>query len=109
MQSLDLDGWTVPKSMEYLYYNNITFRDSDLFRARYQLLYSLYRRKHELTVAEIVRELVDYYVTEADNSDLLASPQNSPSFAKQVLDIAEEYTKTDLGLHLHGVLHPFQV
>lgn len=107
IQSLDLDGWTVPKSMEYLYYNNITFRDSDLFHARYQLLYSLYRRKHELTVAEIVRELVEYYVTEADNSDLLASPQYSPSFAKQVLDIAEEYTNADLGLHLHGVLHPF--
>ena len=107
MQTLDLDGWTTPKSMEYLYYNNITFRGSDVFRARYQLLYNLYCRKHELTVAEIVRELVDYYVTEAHNVDLPVSPQNSPSFAKQVLDIAEEYTKADLGIHLHGVLRPF--
>lgn len=38
--------------------------------------------------------------------DLYASPQNSPSFAKQVLDIGEEYTKADVRLRPHDALHP---
>lgn len=103
----ELDEWNYQKAMEYLYLNNIDFDGAELFRSRYQFLYSLYCKKQELTAAEVVSELLSHYKIESESNGLSMESRSSIAFAQQVLDIAEEYTKADTGLHLHGALQSF--